>query len=73
MSKLYWVECSFPGSGKLSDSRHIAVLFQLMHASSTSSLSIERRFRATMWAKVPQTKAGIADFNRRWWTELGSP
>jgi hypothetical protein len=50
-----------------------AVLFQLMHASSASSLSIERRFRATMSAKVPQTKAGIADFNRRWWTELGSP
>jgi hypothetical protein len=51
----------------------IAVLFQLMRASSASSLSIERRFRATMWAKVPQTKAGIADFNQRWWTELGSP
>jgi hypothetical protein len=31
----------------------------------------KRRFRATMWAKVPQTKAGIADFNRRY--RLGEP
>jgi hypothetical protein len=38
-------------------SPRIAVLLQARHTSSASSLSIERRFRATLWAKVPHTNA----------------
>jgi hypothetical protein len=66
MSKLYYVECPFPGGGNSSDSwPRIAVLFQALHASSASRLSIERRFRATLRAKVPHTNARNNCLHRR--------
>jgi hypothetical protein len=68
-----YVECPFPGGGK----SLVIATHRLAVSSDARIFGVELVNRTSFprhhVAKVPQTKAGIADFNQRWWTELGSP